>query len=246
MVVDGLVVGTGRVRVAGEVFARHPDYRAVVVTARGVANGPSDAASRALLRAAEAAARDRFGDAPVTDHPHVRAWREAYAAFGAKPSRFRSSAEALVRRALGAGLPEVNRLVDAYNAVSVAHVVPVGGEDLGRVAGAATLRFAVGGEPFTTVEDGEAITVGADPGEAVWADEAGVTCRRWNWRQCARTALGDQVRDAYFLFDALGPLADPELDAAVGALAGHLARLSPGCAVEVATLRRPQEADATS
>ena len=49
------------------------------------------------------------------------AWREAYRAFGAKPQRTRNSLEALLRRAEG-GLPRVNRLTDAYNAISVIHM----------------------------------------------------------------------------------------------------------------------------
>lgn len=60
--------------------------------------------------------------------PHVAAWREAYRAFGAKPKRTRHSLEALLRRA-PSGLPRVNRLTDCYNAVSVLHQIPVGGED---------------------------------------------------------------------------------------------------------------------
>lgn len=46
------------------------------------------------------------------------------------------------------------------------------------------------------------MTESVDPGEVVWADEAGVTSRRWNWRQCTRTALTGHVRNAYFVLDA--------------------------------------------
>ena len=46
-----------------------------------------------------------------------------------------ATAEALMRRA-DAGLPHVNRLTDLYNAISVLHQIPVGGEDLTRYAGA--------------------------------------------------------------------------------------------------------------
>jgi DNA/RNA-binding domain of Phe-tRNA-synthetase-like protein len=64
----------------------------------------------------------------------VAAWREAYRAFGAKPQRTRNSLEALLRRA-ESGLPRVNWLTDYYNAVSMLHQLPVGGEDLTRYAG---------------------------------------------------------------------------------------------------------------
>jgi DNA/RNA-binding domain of Phe-tRNA-synthetase-like protein len=51
--------------------------------------------------------------------------------------------EALLRRA-ASGLPRVNRLTDVYNAVSVLHQVPLGGEDLTRYAGAPRLVRAAG------------------------------------------------------------------------------------------------------
>jgi B3/4 domain-containing protein len=56
-------------------------------------------------------------------------WRLPYQAFGAKPKRTRPSVEALLRRVEG-GLPRIDRLTDIYNAISVRHLLPVGGEDL--------------------------------------------------------------------------------------------------------------------
>ena len=81
----------------------------------------------------------------MEDQPHVAAWREAYRAFGAKPQRTRNSLEALLRR-VPSGLPRVNRLTDVYNAVSVLHAVPVGGEDLDRYVGPPSC----GGRPATS------------------------------------------------------------------------------------------------
>ena len=111
------------------VHAAHPEYVALVVEASGLANRPSDADSDAQLAAAEASLR-ASGLERRTDHPHIAAWRTAFSGFGAKPSRYPSSAEALIARVLkGQALPRVNALVDLYNAVSVRHVVPLGGED---------------------------------------------------------------------------------------------------------------------
>ena len=66
-----------------------------------------------------------------------------------------------------------------------------------------------------------------EPGEVVWCDDAGVTCRRWNWRQARRTALTEQTTSALFILDALAPLDDDALTAAADDLAGHLERLGP-------------------
>jgi DNA/RNA-binding domain of Phe-tRNA-synthetase-like protein len=168
------------------VIALRPDYRAMLLAVDGIVPAPSDASTDALLQAAEAAARRVLEGRSVEEVHHVGAWREAYRAFGAKPQRTRSSLEALLRRA-GSGLPRVNRLTDLYNAVSVLHQVPLGGEDLTRYSGSPRLVRATGEEVFDTVSGGEAVVEHPDPGEVVWCDDAGVTCRRWNWRQARRT-----------------------------------------------------------
>jgi DNA/RNA-binding domain of Phe-tRNA-synthetase-like protein len=216
----------GRSRVDAGVFALRPDYRAVLLAVDGLVPGPSDQASDALLQAAEATARELLSDRAVEQLPQVAAWRQAYRAFGAKPQRTRNSLEALLRRA-EAGLPRVNRLTDLYNAVSVLHQIPLGGEDLHRYDGAPRLVRATGTEPFDTAADGSTVIEHPEPGEVVWCDEAGVTCRRWNWRQARRTQLRDDTTAALFLLDALDPITDDALAAAAEELLTHLARLGP-------------------
>jgi len=208
------------------VFVLRPDYRALLVAVDGIVPGPSDQGSDALLQAAEAAAREGLGGGPAEQLPHVAAWREAYRAFGAKPKRTRNSLEALLRRA-ASGLPRVNRLTDLYNAVSVLYQIPVGGEDLTRYTGAPRLKRADGDEPFDTTADGVAVIEHPDPGEVVWCDDAGVTCRRWNWRQARRTQLREDTTTALFILDALDPVTGEALHAVADDLTARLARLGP-------------------
>src|SRR3954447_25954212 len=213
-------------QVEAAVFALRPDYRAIVLAVDGLVPGPSDQGSDALLRAAEAAAREALRDRPVEQLPHVAAWRATYRAFGAKPQRTRHNPEALLRRA-GPGLPRVNRLTDVYNAVSVLHQIPLGGEDLMCYSGAPRLVRATGTEPFDTVANGTPLTDYPEVGEVVWCDDAGVTCRRWNWRQAHRTQLRDDTTAALFILDALAPITDQALHAAAEELLEHLGRLGP-------------------
>jgi DNA/RNA-binding domain of Phe-tRNA-synthetase-like protein len=208
------------------VFALRPDYRVVLLAVDGLVPGPSDQGSDALLQAAEVAARQALSAQVVDQLPHVAAWREAYRAFGAKPQRTRNSVEALLRRA-GSGLPRVNRLTDTYNAISVLHQIPLGGEDLTRYAGSPRLIRATGTEPFDTVTEGSAAIEYPDAGEVVWCDDAGVTCRRWNWRQARRTQLSDDTTTALFILDALDPMTDEALRATAEHLVSELARLGP-------------------
>jgi DNA/RNA-binding domain of Phe-tRNA-synthetase-like protein len=182
-----------------------PGYRALVVVGENIAGGESDDASESLLQRAEATGVS-------IDHPHLEAWRAAFRLFGANPRRTRPSADSLVRRA-STGLPRIDRITDSYNAISVLHATPTGGEDLDGYEGPLLLTRAVGTESFDTVADGEPVVEHPEPGEVVWKDGAGVTCRRWNWRQCVRTRLSTATTSAVFIFDALEPVIDDELRA---------------------------------
>ena len=210
-----------------QVLELRPDYSALVIVASGLRPGPSDEATDALLTDAELAAKAALSEAGLADFPQIAAWRDAYQAFGAKPKRTRPSVEALLRR-VDTGLPRIDRLTDLYNAVSVKHLLPVGGEDVRGYAGPARLARARGDEPFDTVKDGQPVTERPEPGEVIWRDDAGVTCRCWNWRQCVRTRITYATVDAVFILDGLGTLGADGLAAAGEELAGHLARLHPG------------------
>ncbi|MGW2238457.1 B3/B4 domain-containing protein [Streptomyces sp. NPDC001759] len=220
--------------VSDEVRALAPGFTHLAIEAHGLVNGPSTEGSSALLDdAARRLAARLDGRAPHED-PHMAAWRAVYTAFGSKPSRTRNSAEALAKRALSdAGLPRVNLLVDLYNAVSVAHLIPVGGEDIDRIRGGMRLVRAVGDEDFVTVAGGEETVEHPDAGEVVWRDDAGVTCRRWNWRQGPRTRLTEETVSGIFLLEGMAPLPVAELEAAGAELAELLQKFSPGARIDV-------------
>ncbi|MEV7127332.1 phenylalanine--tRNA ligase beta subunit-related protein [Streptomyces sp. NPDC093260] len=220
--------------VSDEVRALAPGFTHVAVEAYDLANGPSTEASSALLDdAARRLAARLDGRAPHED-PHMAAWREVYTAFGSRPSRTRNSAEALAKRALSdAGLPRINVLVDLYNAISVARLIPVGGEDLELIQGGMRLVRATGDEDFVTVSGGEETVEHPDAGEVVWCDGAGVTCRRWNWRQGPRTRLTEGTVSGLFLLESLAPMPVTEAEAAAAELAELLEKFSPGARINV-------------
>ncbi|NVI89325.1 B3/4 domain-containing protein [Actinomadura sp. BRA 177] len=211
-----------RVVVDEAVRELRPDFAVLVMTAEGLANGPGDDVSEGWL--AEAAQKADAGD------PHVEAWREAYRAFGAKPQRTRPSVDALLRRA--DALPSINRVVDAYNAVSIEYALPIGGEDLDAYQGPARLVRATGDEPFDVVAGGEPAVEHPNAGEVVWRDDAGVTCRRWNWRQCVRTRLTETTKNGLFLLERLGPYPIERLTEAGDRLAERLRVIAPDVRIE--------------
>ncbi len=218
------------VTVAPEVLELRPDYRVLVVAAEGLRPGLPDQISDDLLAQAEIRARLTLDGRAPEDAPQVAAWRAAYRAFGAKPQRTRPSVEALLRR-LGAGLPRIDRLTDAYNAVSIANLVPVGGEDLDQYQGPARLVRATGEEDFDTVAHDKPAVEHPKPGEVIWRDDSGVTCRQWNWRQCTRTRITPATTNAVFIIDGLAALGPHGLTAAGNDLASSLMRLSQQAAI---------------
>ncbi|WP_207483464.1 B3/B4 domain-containing protein [Arenibaculum pallidiluteum] len=224
-------------QVDAAIWALRPDFAALSITARGLAD-PGEAGW--VREALERAVRDRAAGHAWADG-HLEAWREAYRAFGAKPQRTPCSAEALRRRAERDGaIPSAGAVVDLYNAVSLDFAIPVGGEDLTAYAGVPRLVRADGTEPFDTVRDGAPAIERPDPGEVVWRDDRGVTCRRWNWRQGVRTRIGPSTTDAWFVLERLAPMPIDALLAAGEQLASGLSRMSPGASIVQGLIQVPR------
>ncbi len=186
------------------IFERWPDYRLVLVAAEHVDVAVLAGVAEQLLSQAHDVVRASGTSGTTEPDAHTARWHDAYRGFGIKPRVARPSVDALVRRAASdSGLPRINVLVDLYNAVSVLQRVPIGGEDLDRYDGPARLILATGDEAFHTTADGAPIVDCAEPGEPVWIDGGGITCRRWNWRQTTRTAIHADTVRVGFIIDSL-------------------------------------------
>ena len=219
-----------------EIFALRPDYRALSLVAERVRNAVRHAASDEIIEAVRTARPwPAWGDA------HLDAWRAAYRAFGAKPQRTPSSAEALAKRIQGGGqLPAINAVVDLYNALSVRFAVPIGGENIAAYVGDPVLHRATGEESFDTLKDGSACEEPVPAGEVVWGDERGVTCRRWNWRQGLRTRIELSTTRMWFVLERLEPMPMTALHEAGELLARVLRKLGP-CESITSTILAPAD-----
>ena len=65
------------------------------------------------------------------------------------------------------------------------------------------------------------------PGEIVWRDDLGVTCRAWNWRQGVRTRITETSTRVYFLLEAIEQEGALVLGQALVASTGSRPRGSP-------------------
>jgi DNA/RNA-binding domain of Phe-tRNA-synthetase-like protein len=102
--------------------------------------------------------------------PQVAAMRAAYKALGKEPSRYRGSAEALLRRVLsGKALYRINSVVDINNLVSLESFQPLGSYDLTLLGPAIELRIGAPGETYKGIGK-EMINIESLP---VFADATG-------------------------------------------------------------------------
>jgi DNA/RNA-binding domain of Phe-tRNA-synthetase-like protein len=186
-----------------ELVERFPTFRVAfgLITGLKVSDSPM---LDAYVRKAETEAHELLASAEIADLPEVAHWRTAYRAFGSKKTSCRDACEALLRRLRGGeSLPRVLPLVDLYNAVSIRHRVPVGADDLGLVAPPCAFRYSRPGDSFL---DGGQSPPASDPpavGEVVYADSEKCLCRRWNWRQDARSRIRAETSDALIVIQTL-------------------------------------------
>jgi DNA/RNA-binding domain of Phe-tRNA-synthetase-like protein len=118
------------------------------VTAR-VQPGPSPVALLAEMNQRELEIQELPFPRGVLESPQIVATRAAYKALGKDPSRYRGSAEALLRRMVaGKGFPQINSVVDVINLVSVESRLPVGLYDLAHVTGEIVFRAGLAGETY--------------------------------------------------------------------------------------------------
>lgn len=191
-----------------ELTDRFPDFRVALIIAEDMRVGESrTAALRSEIEAIEAECRRLWTGVELSAIPGVAAWRAAYKGFGVKKTSYRSSVERLIKRVVAGGaLPAVNALVDLYNAVSLQTGLCLGCDDLDRVEGDLEFRYSRSNDTFVDMgaEAGEDPSDPPKPGEVVYADSRHVLCRRWNWRQDARSAVSTRTRRAALTVQANG------------------------------------------
>ena len=211
---------------------RFPTTRAGVVHATNLANGPGPPELLEEYRAEQRAVCERLNATAIADLPSIAAWRRVFGEFGAKPTKYRNAAEALLRRLhKGGDVPSINALVDIGNLVSIRYALPVAMFDRASIAGPITVRFAAGSEFFTDLGSSDAVH--PDPGEVVFVDESGVACaRRWCWRQGAGSVTGPSTTEALFVVEGHHDDADRDVESALADLAALLHSHQPNSRTE--------------
>ncbi len=102
-----------------------------------------------------ARARELSAQPAVIESAELAAVRQGYKNLGKDPSRYRGSAEALIRRLLsGKELYFINNVVEVNNLISLESLCPVGSYDLGNVAEPIVFRIGRPGESYKGIGKG--------------------------------------------------------------------------------------------
>jgi DNA/RNA-binding domain of Phe-tRNA-synthetase-like protein len=198
-----------------EILERFPTVVGGVIHADGVVNRPAPAELTAAFGAEQASVRVRVGETPLSELPTLAAWRGVFRSFGVDPTKYRSAAEALLRRLTKQGeLPSINALVDLANLVSIRYALPVAVFDQKGVAGGTTVRLAYGGERWADL--GSSTTEHPEPGEVIFSDdEEQVSARRWCWRQSRASAASEDTTEVLVTVEGHHAAAADDIDRAL-------------------------------
>lgn len=90
------------------------------------------------------------------------------------------------------------------------------------------LDIATGTEQFTSFGATEPETV--EPGEVIYHDNTDVLCRRWNWREAAKTAMKESTKNVCLILEVLDASEYATLDVALEELAAEVTKHCGGTA----------------
>ncbi len=86
--------------------------------------------------------------------PEIQDMRQIFKAVGTDPSRYRPSAEALIRRLInGKSIPSINPVVDINNYISVKYRIPIGVYDLDEINPPIEIRVGREGERYQAINN---------------------------------------------------------------------------------------------
>ncbi len=196
-----------------KVFEKFPNLVVTIPVILGFDNKKSADESVTYLREQERNIQKQFTWETLEKDIRITAYSEVFRKFGVDPNNFLPAHIALAKRVLEGGLlPDINPIVNFYNAQSLKYITPFGGEDLDTVYGDFVLKFAEGGEPWIPI--GGKISKPAVKGELIWQDDIDASTRALNWRQGERTKLTGESKNGYFIMDGFSDVNKENIETA--------------------------------
>jgi len=198
-----------RVSILPSIFHKFPQLRVGIVVGNRLEISRVNSELRRVIGDSVDKILNDSNGTKLREHPNIVAWQQAYRLFGTNPKKHKPTAESLLRSVIGGReFPNINSAVDAYLAVELSSLLPIGGYDLSRVEGGILLRTSPGGETFCPL--GSLTPEHTYEGEIVYSDSCKVLTRRWNHRDADYTKITEQTRDIILLSEACNDLIKDE------------------------------------
>jgi DNA/RNA-binding domain of Phe-tRNA-synthetase-like protein len=213
-----------------DVFRIFPQFCRGVVMASGIDNSRPSPELDALLREQEEKVR-QDPQIDLATHPRLQAWKDAYRQFGSNPNKFTPSIIFLAKQVKsGKQVRSISSAVDAFNLISIKHLIPCGGDDMNAVEDDLTLGCANSDETFAPIFKPEEVEH-PDAGEIIYVNRKTkrVLCRRWNWRNGDFSKITPETKNLAINVDGMMPsISRQEIEQAAEGLKDLLARFCGG------------------
>jgi len=207
-----------------------PDFCRGVIIARELNNRGEPPDLLGDLKEQVAKVRSDASLADYKSHRRIAPWRTAFEKSGANPNQNPPSVAGLIKRIRnGHDLPFINKVVAIMNTVSLANIVPVGGDDLKSTAGHLSLTLASGDERYRPLGKPERAEKPA-PGEIIYQDtkRQEIPCRGWCWRNSHVTRILPETEFVAINVDGLDPVAKTDVERIRDNLAAMVERYCGG------------------
>lgn len=137
------------VNLDAELRSRLPDLKLIVIRYEGCTVSRSPYPFQGRFQLLMEHLRIEHDIEKISQLRPIRRWREAFRRLGSSPSRYRPSAEALLRRVLkGETVHEVNSAVDVNNFFSLKYLLPSGIYDIDNLEGTITATVGKAGDGY--------------------------------------------------------------------------------------------------
>ncbi|MBN1923392.1 MAG: hypothetical protein JW791_01360 [Nanoarchaeota archaeon] len=215
-------------RIDKRVFEKFPELIVGVLVCKNLDNSSSSEDVIKEIKKQEDRIRKEYDSQTLSQEQKIDVWRRAYSFFGAKPKDNRSSVENIYKLVLqGSSIRHINKLVDAYNLISLKYMLPVGGEDLNKIKGDIFLTISEANEaPVLLLGDKEPRP--PHEGEVIYKDDVSAICRRFNWREAERTKLTEETKNCILVIEGMPPATKQEVTKAVNELKDLLQKICRG------------------
>jgi len=194
-----------RLTIAPELYERIPQL--IVLSGVVDVTQPNAAKIKDYLQQSWQGLRKEVLETGYKTQPRIAQWREALIGARIPVKAYPPSIEAIAKRAMSVPTPfSINPIVDAYNAMSMELILPLGAYDLDELVGNLQLRTAQKGEDFQAL--GGSSHEPTFESEIVYTDDTDVLTRQFLWRQSDKAKITDNTKHIIFVCELLDAMGD--------------------------------------